>query len=254
MKTLASDILRIHKMALPSSFLEYLDLILQSIIIWITDSYIRIRNIFVSSAPDPFSLPPPFDTVSNKLPIKYVAPIDGYTIVATDILVTSVQVVNGTMYYVIPSSTLSTTVLNTQLLSLTEKASIGLPLNPWTPVLDSYFGKIIVTTAKYSVISGSVVMLNFDLLLKNIQNVTIDSSIAINLPILAKGADNFESAITAEVRYEDYDLGDFGASYMNGRVVAVGGRLIFYLYSFQPTMTYRFRGQINYRLEDNEII
>jgi hypothetical protein len=243
--------------AAPLSFLSDIYVISQLIGTWIVNYYISIQNIFIKPIvvpiPDPFSLPPPFDITSPIPPIRYVPPNNGYTII-TNTATQSIQVVNGVMYYVVPSSTLMTSTLSVKILSLTEKASLGTTLNPWTPILNSYFGEIVTTTAKYSVISGSIVILNFDFLLKNLQNITVDSSITINLPILAKGNDKFESALTAEVNYGDYALGDYAASYMQGRVLATGSKLIFYMYSFQPNMTYRLRGQINYRLEDNENI
>lgn len=193
-------------------------------------------------ANDPFIRPPPFDVVSPLPAQPYVKPADGYSITQKPSQIGDNTVI-GNMYYVIHDANGSNSF---------KKAALGTPLKQWLPVLDPYFGKMSVQYAYYTIPSEGLVILNFDVTMYELDNITIDTSIAINLPVLARGAEQYETALTGEARYEGYDLGEFGGSFMNGRVMAAADRLIFYLYAFEVGMTYRLRGQINYKLEDRD--
>lgn len=189
---------------------------------------------------DPFIRSPPFDVASPIIPTPYVKPSDGYTITPTPSQIDA-NTVSGNLYYVIHDANGSNTL---------KKAALGSPLKQWVPVLDPFFGKMTVQYAYYTIPAEGLVLLNFDVTMYELNNITIDTSIAINLPVLARGTEQYEAALTGEARYEGFDLGEFGGSFMNGRVMAASDRLIFYLYAFELNMTYRLRGQISYKLED----
>jgi hypothetical protein len=193
-----------------------------------------------TKANDPFTSPPPFDIIGPLPPTIYIAPYNGYTIKNNNVNAVDTTVANSDLYYVIPKDSGN----------LYSKAQIGVTLKSWVPILDPYFGKVIVTHSDYSIINDNLVMLTFDLTFYALNTITVDSSISINLPILAFGTKVFESRTGCEMRFEFFDMGEYGGAFTDGRVVAARDKLIFYMYVFEKQRTYRIRGQMCYMLEN----
>lgn len=193
-----------------------------------------------TKANDPFDNPPPFDVVAPLPPTPYIPPYNGYTITNQPNNGIDSSVANSDLYYVIPTDTGN----------VYSKAPIGVTLKPWVPAVDSYFANITVTHCDYSIINDNLVNLTFDMTFHDINNVSADSSIPINLPILAMGNKVFESTVSCEVGFETAGTVQYGGGFTDGRIVAAGDKLIFYVYVFEKQRAYRIRGQVAYMLEN----
>jgi hypothetical protein len=119
-------------------------------------------------------------------------------------------------------------------------------LPPWIITLEPEYGTITSHIAEYSIVGEELVMLNFDVLITDLQASYY--KIPINAPVLTKAGGRYEGTVMYEQHaLENGTTEERDAFYAPGKISIIDKIIYFWGFPFEIKTSYRIRGQVFYR-------